>query len=444
MPKLAERIDAQRKEQADKILEMVEPVPEEWIEQVDVEADSLSPLPCTRFSDLVEAWRKAIRWRFDLDVVLSTMLAVSTSTLQKGDQIFLMVVGAAGGGKSQLCDGMTISRYCYQLEHLTGWFSGYKDHEGGKDYSLITRVNTNCMVTSEGDVLMSNLNFQEVMSKGRRIFDGKASATYKNMDEDRFYNWIRLTWIVAGTFEMLEKDNASLGDRFLKIFMESPTERERRRILRTSGRNAWNAVKQTSQPGKEINNDELVRAQRMTGGYADWLRENVHLLDSVQCDDKYFEECEHLALLVAIFRARPARDEDREATKEEPNRLNAQFTRIMCTQTMVLNKTEVDEEVMKRIRRLAFGTGYGIVQDIIRLLYTSDHFVSSKAIALYLDRSDEHVRKYMRFLRRIKAVHMEADAVNAKTKPRGARTGGKRAQCWGLTPYVEKLCDEVL
>ena len=454
MPKIASKVRGdskqKRRNRAKGVIEWMTEVPDDWISIEDVRSETqLGPISCSNYQTLIEKWRQAIRWRDDMDDVLSVMLAVAASTIQQGDQLFLMVVGNASGGKSQFCDGFNISKYCYQLEYLTGFFSGYKDkNEKGKDFSLINRVNTMCMITSEGDVLMSNPNFVDIMAKSRRLFDGKASATYKNLDEDRFYNWIRLTWIIAGTYAMLEKDHSSLGDRFLKIFVKSPEEDERRKILKHAGRNAWQAVRNKSEEGKNLNVSEVVDAQRMTGGYIDWLRDNTEKLNHIQCENSYFDQCESLALLVSMLRARPAKDEESEATKEEPNRLHIQFVRLMSCLTMVLNKSEVDDEVMRRVKKVAFDTGYGVVQDIVRLLYSKDSYISSKAIALYLDRTDETIRKILRFLRRLGVVELLQDAEererNNRNSPTRGRSGGKKVATWGLTPYVVELCEEVM
>ena len=193
-----------------------------------------------------------------MDDVLSVMLAVVLSTVQKGDQLFCMVVGDASGGKTRLCEGLLVSKHCYSLEHLTGFFSGYKDDEGN-DYSLINRVNRKCMITPEGDVMMSNPAFPQIMAQQRRIFDGSAGATYKNLKEDREYKGLRTPWIIAGTPVMMEKDQASLGDRFLKVYLGSPTQDQRREILSRVSRSAIEAVKCESD-GKEIIGERMQQA----------------------------------------------------------------------------------------------------------------------------------------------------------------------------------------
>jgi len=369
-----------------------------------------------------------------MDDVLSVMLAVASSTLQQGDQLFLMVVSNASGGKSEFCDGLTVSKNCYQLEHLTGFFSGIQDKEGN-DYSLITRVNKTCMVTSEGDVMMNNPQFNQIMSQQRRIFDGKASATYKTLLEDRFYAGLRLTWIIAGTPAIMEKDQASLGDRFLKIIMDSPTSKERLKIQNRISQIALDSVR-VKADGAATKGDSIQEAQARTGGYVDWLRDNSDKLSDIVVDEKYLTACEDLARLTALLRARPPKKEDSEITVEEPNRLTHQFVRLMCCLSLVLNRDQVDDEVMRRTRKVALDTGRGIVQDVVKLLYNCKDESNVRFLAHAIDRSDEATRRLLRFLAKIKVVQI-AEETTTGANP----VFPPRKPVWELTPAMRSLCD---
>lgn len=417
------------------VVRWLQPVPKDWIDVVKggVAKESLESTPCTTYEDLLNSWKVAMRWRRHMDDVLSVMLAVALSTIQQGDQLFLMVIGDASSGKTRFCDGMLVSRHCHQLEHLTGFFSGHKDDEGN-DYSLINRVNRKCMITPEGDMMMSNPNFVQIMAQQRRIFDGSGGATYKNLKEDRVYKGLRTPWIIAGTPVMMEKDQASLGDRFLKVYLESPNQKERRQILRKISESALESVAVTAD-GEKLVNRKQQEAYQKTGGYIDWLRDNTHLIGKVLVQEEHIEECEDLAEFIAFMRARPAKTDEAPATKEEPNRLNHQFIRLMCCLAVVLNKDKVDEEVMRRVKKVAIDTGRGPVLDIVRYIYEQDDvYVTTAAMAIRLDMKEDLVRKYMRFLKKIKVVKLATDA------------GAKRSKTplWGLTPFVRELCDRIL
>jgi len=370
-----------------------------------------------------------------MDDVLSVMLATASSTMRQGDQLFLMVIANASGGKSEFCDGLTVSKHCYQLEQLTGFFSGVKDKEGN-DYSLITRVNKTCMITSEGDVMMNNPQFTQIMAQQRRIFDGKASATYKTLLEDRFYEGLRLTWIIAGTHAIMEKDQASLGDRFLKVVMESPDDTERRHIQNKISQIALDSVRVEAE-GSATKESKIRDAQSRTGGYVDWLRDNANKLNDIQVEDRYLVKCEDLAQIVAVLRVRPPKSEHAEVTVEEPNRLTHQFVRLMCCLSLVLNREDVDDEVMRRVQKVALDTGRGVVLELMRLLFNSAQPLAVRQIAESIDRTEDYTRKLLRFLQKIRVVN-STNSVESKSKfpPRKAS--------WQISDRMRILCTGVL
>lgn len=440
MPKLMQQplVDeetAKRSDQVNRIMDWLIEVPQDWIEPVSPSDDlvEIETIDCTSYGELLEAWKTAFKWRQDMDDVLSVMLAVTASTLQQGDQLFLMVISNASGGKTEFCDGLTSSKQCYQLEQLTGFFSGVKDKEGN-DYSLITRVNKTCMVTSEGDVMMNNPQFSQIMAQQRRIFDGKASATYKTLLEDRFYEGLRLTWIIAGTHAIMERDQASLGDRFLKIVMDSPSDKMRREIQNRISQTALDSVRQEAEGGK-TKEGKIREAQSKTGGYVDWLRANTSKLRDIEVDDDYLTLCEDLAQLVAILRVRPPKNEHMEVTVEEPNRLTHQFVRLMVCLSLVLNKDKVDDEVMRRVTKVGLDTGRGVVLEILRLLHNSPNALRVRDVSDYTERTEDYCRKLLRFLAKIDVV------VNVSPSDKGQFPPKK--PLWTLSDRLTKLCNGI-
>jgi len=443
MPKLKERptsddagLIAERSKHVNKLIDWLIEVPKDWIEHVSPNEDlaEIETIDCSSYEELLTAWKTAFKWRQDMDDVLSVMLAVTASTLQQGDQLFLMVISNASGGKTEFCDGLTSSKHCYQLEQLTGFFSGVKDREGN-DYSLITRVNKTCMVTSEGDVMMNNPQFNQIMAQQRRIFDGKASATYKTLLEDRFYEGLRLTWIIAGTHAIMERDQASLGDRFLKIVMDSPSDKMRREIQNRISQTALDSVRQQAEGGK-TKEGKIREAQSKTGGYVDWLRSNTDKLRDIGVDDKYLTKCEDLAQLVAILRVRPPKSEHMEVTVEEPNRLTHQFVRLMVCLSLVLNKSEVDDEVMRRVTKVSLDTGRGVVLELLRFLYNSPSALRVRDVAEHVERTEDYCRKLLRFLDKIGVVTNVSPTDKGQFPP--------KKPLWTLSDKLVKLCTGVL
>jgi len=385
--------------------------------------NQLEVLSCDNYQELLEAWKTAMKWRPVMDEVLSTMLAVACSTMQIGDQLFLQVIGDAGGGKTRFCDALLVaSKYCHALEHLTGFHSGYKSDDG-KDYSLISRINGKTLITPEADVIVASPYFAEIMSQQRRIFDGTSGATYKNRDEDLKHTGLRTPWIMAGTPTLMDLDQSRLGDRFLKVFIESPGLSEKREILRKVGYTAIRSVMKSSNSEAKGQIDEAQAiAYAMTGGYVGYLRENVEeLLSELEInEEKLVEDCALFAEFTADMRAKPdpnSNVKESTPTKEMPTRLTHQLVRLACCLAVVLNKRAIDADVMRRVRKVALDTSYGSTLNIVKALEAyEDAGADVKSVALRINKDDNRTRAFLRFLSQIDIVEHFIPEGTAKGK----------------------------
>lgn len=332
--------------------------------------------PCQSWSQVEGSWQEAMRWRQCLGDVLSICLAVCASTSQTGNQLFLQLIGDAGSGKSAFCDAMLVSPRCFALEHLTGFHSGWKG-ENGEDCSLIGRINHKTLITPEGDVLMSSPKFIEIMSQQRRIFDGTSGASYKNTSEDKRWTNLRTPWIIAGTPALMDTDQSRLGDRFLRAVIDCPSKDEQQRILEYVWRSAFRSVGVTSNgDGASTVDGPLLEAYRLTGGYVNWLRDNMEELVArvLSATDVAVigPQCGRLAELTADLRARPNPDPRKlevNDSKEMPTRLTHQYVRLACCLAVVLNRPRVDADVMRRVRKVAVDTSRGRSLDLVRYFH---------------------------------------------------------------------------
>lgn len=401
---------------------------------------------CDSWRELTDCWRRALQWRRDLGDALATMLAVALSTRQDGDQLFLQVIGAAGSGKTRLCDALLRSERCFALEHLTGFHSGWKGDDGG-DYSLIARVNNRTLITPEGDVLISNPKFGEIMSQQRRIFDGVSGATYKNRKEDMRYTNLRTPWIIAGTLALVNMDQSRLGDRFLRIFIDPPAAGEGDSILKRVGYAALAALKPTiHSAGTGVNGhaalSDLEVAYRKTGGYTTRVHDQAaELLAGVETEgreDALIEVCASIAKFTAMIRARPepTRPHDHkegQATAELPTRLTHQFMRLAVCLAAVTNRRTVDDpEVLRVVRKVARHTARGWTYDIATCLYDAGRVgLGARELALKTGHPPERDYALLSFLDKVGAVeHFTVGAGLLRT--------GRR---WRLVPDFTALYD---
>lgn len=406
----------------------------------------ISSIPCSSWEELEESWRKAMKWRRDLSDTLCTMLAVAQSTEHLGDQLFLQVIGDAGSGKSRFCDGMLTSPYCYALEHLTGFYSGFSDGTD-KDFSLLARINNKTLITPEADVIVSSPKFQEIMGQQRKIYDGSGSSSYKNQSKERRYDGLRTPWIMCGTPALLKSDQSRLGDRFIRIFIDKPDDNERKEILRRVGYSMYRAMATSKglklQAGDRSKQEEsivverlLENAYRLTGGFVDHIRKNyTSLIPEVNDEelDTLVERCGILAEFTADMRARPDPEwlkkgknssTEQEPTKELPTRLQAQFVRLALCLSGVMGKHPNHSSVWRRVVKVSMDTSRGLSFDLLnRIFHEGNEGITLESLAEASDRSVEGIDTMLLFLRKIGVVEvfkrrMKVKTVVAYTQPK--------------------------
>ena len=437
-----ERAGSTRQSNLQAVLDRLMPVPEEWLTVRRLNPRAVVGTEyCSSWGELIAAWRKALRWRRELDDALSVMLAVALSMPQQGDQLFLQLIGSASGGKTKLCDGMLTSANCYALEHLTGFHSGYNDGSGD-DFSILARANRKVWITPEGDVLMSSPRFAELMSQQRRIFDGTSGASYKNRKQDMRYVGLRTPWIIAGTPELLNTDQSRLGDRFLRCRIEEPDEEEKLHIMRKACYTAMREAAQSSNGSPDSTTEPgMLRAYKLTGGYVDWLLAQTERID--YHPDGEAELIEHYmsrALFIADMRARPRLDyrhvHETEASKEQPTRLVKQLARLALCLRVVLQKRDIDREVLRRLDKVALDTAWGRSLVMSRLVNGNGRSgVNLRRLCSETGRTPEAELAYLRFLR-------EIDVVESFRPTLASNVRGKAR--WRLTARFDKLWSEVV
>ncbi len=414
------------------LLNKVEVAPSDWFTPHHLNGSAahyngspnIEPAPCHEWSKCEAVWRDALEWRSELGDAICVMLAVAASTNQSGDnQLFLQVVGDPGSAKTRLCKGLLVSKKCKLILHLKSFHSGFKG-EDGKDVSLVSRINGLCLITPEADALSIGMSWDQLNSQMRQIFDGDTGHTYGNSSDDTHYKGLRCPWIQAGTPALMDKDQSRLGDRFLRIRIEEPTENIKRAILLRALRNERSAVLETSNGTESsIIPPKLRRAYELTGGYVDWLRANIEeKIALVEMDDAAEQWCIDLATLVADMRARPNMDPKKHEvnhTKELPSRLVGQFGRLALCLAVVLNKQSVDADVLKIIRRVALDTAYGHSLNITRWLCSpnprgitkpyQESGLMTETLAVWCGMTPQRMQDYLLFLRKIDVLKLRGD-----------------------------------
>ncbi len=442
-----ERPLAQRLVALEGMLERIVPVPEEWLTgkgrastRNGDDKHEMECIPCSSYTEMISAWRKALKWTDGLDYALSVMLAAVTSTKGVGDQLWVKVIGPAACAKSTLCEALsTNTQYILAKSTIRGFHSGYSaDGDPNTDHSLIPLVRDKTLITKDGDTLLQSPNLPQILSEGRDLYDGTARTHYRNAKSTDYTN-IRMTWLLCGTSSLRSIDSSELGERFLDcVIMDGIDEDLEDEILEM--------VVQRAQRNRaiEVNGElyapEQSHAMQLTGGYVTHLRENaIQLLEGVQASTETLTHITRLAKFVACMRARPSNVQDESAERELATRLVEQHLRLANCLAVVLNKQEVDSEVMDRVKRVAFDTARGQTLDIIDSLYSKvagpRKAQSSESIGMTAQLTGYKTKTLLRFLSQIGVVEQ-----TTVKKVRGIVGKVK----WRLTKRMQRLFTDVL
>jgi hypothetical protein len=135
------------------------------------------------------------------------------------------------------------------------------------------------------------------------------------------------------------------------------------------------------------------------------------------------------------MRARPSLKQEEIAEREFATRLVSQLTRLAGCLALVLNRTEVDEEVMRRVQQVAMDTSRGRTLSIVEHVYASEVGLESKTLAMLAGQTEDKTRLLLRFLRAIQVVENYQPVSEKGTKGRVH---------WRLTDRMHRLYAEVV
>ena len=425
------------------VLGMVEPIPEDWVAGRSSSSASsgnvhLEPMKCEKWSELINTWKKALKWSGDLEDMLSTCLASILSTETQGEQIWVLVMAPPSSGKTTICEALGVAReYVHAKSILGKVYSGYKiDKEGSEDFGDIPLIKNKTLVVKEGDTLLKDPNRAMIMSQYRDLYDGAGRMKFNNGLSFN-HEGLRFTMIICGTASMREMDSAEFGSRYIVCSFsehENP-EHEREVGLRVVHR-AFRNVRMMANGKPETRSDpDMTLAKQMTGGYVIYLRRHAEqLMNSIEIDEDLAEKIAELGEFVAFFRTRQPKLQDEVVEREKPYRIQEQFARLSVCLAAAMGKKEVDEVVLKQVRRRALDTSRGRTLNYARAIFEAgDTGTTVSSLHGKLGESDDKVKAMLEFLFKIGVVE--------KNEQKQAYMVGRTR--WKLTERIKTLYEEV-
>lgn len=430
----SEPIGVPRGPRITELLSKVKPIPSEWVTGSTAGSSSsngsvsLEPIPCNNWKDLDDAWRIAMDWHPGLRGMMACGLACIASTMFKGSQLWMKMVGPPASGKTTVCEAWSVSKkYVKAVSTLTGFHSGIKSFEGGKaDNSLLVLCKNKTLVIKDGDTLMQAMNKDSILAEARDVYD-RVSRTHYRHGLANDYEGLSMTFIICGTEALRSLDASEVGERLLDwIVIDKMEHEDERRIGR---RVAFNAIRQAKLKSDEgalgSDSEEIIRAKMMTGGYIEWLYANSEeLLPKIEFSEEAMDACQDLAMFTAYVRARPSKKQEESQQRELSFRLIEQMCRLAQFLALVFNKPSVDESVITFIKKSALATSRGRTLELMRHLYRfKDDGASTARLALLTNQMEEKEKTYLEFIRHLGAVELyNPTSIKGNVKWRMSRT----------------------
>ena len=420
------------------LLEKVGPVPAAWIQTKDPETPSVKCKPCTSWRDLVMAWKRAMKLTEGLEAGLSFALAIVVSTEAAGDQLWGRLIGPPSCGKSVLCEALSVAKkFILAKSTIRGFHSGYKsDKTGEEDHSLIVLAKNKTLVVKDGDTILKLPNLGQVLAEARDVYDGTSRAHYRH-GVKRDYEDHRMTFLLCGTESLRSLDSSELGERFLDCLVAEDMDEDTERLIQH--RVALRRMREmgiSAASGRAQDTPEMLLAKQLTGGYVEYLRENAQrLLSAVRASEAVLVRIERLAEFVSFVRARPSKTQEEKAQRELSFRLTSQLMGMAVALTVVLNRREVDEDVLRRVTKIARDTARGRTFVLVSNLYRIGPVgAETRQLAIWTAETEDSERKLLRFLAKIGVTELYAPETihGLKGRPR-----------WRLTDRLRRLYGEV-
>jgi len=193
--------------------------------ELDARMDELeAQVPKQRTSiDFATLQNKIDKWLLLKDRgVLKVLLATVIANKLRGDPVWLMIVSASGGSKTELLRGLNKIRNIYPLSDLTQqtFLSGMK----GENASLLHKIDPYDTIITLKDfttvLTMHHDKRQEILGQMREIYDGHYKKAFGTGETKE---WTGKLGFIAGVTTIIDQYqtvNQVLGERFTQYHLE--------------------------------------------------------------------------------------------------------------------------------------------------------------------------------------------------------------------------------
>lgn len=194
--------------------------------------------------DLLKAEVCKYQYFEDTDVIDVSLAANIATRLKLGDPIWMVIIGASSGGKSQILRPMSLTdpKFLHRVDDLTEntFLSGMRAKKGDTEPSLLHRIGVKGMlVMSDLTVLFSKASESRgaILSQFRMIYDGEMTKFSGASSEP--LTWKGYLGILAGSTPSIYahfEEVADMGERFIYYRMKDYNPEKATRLALTRGK----------------------------------------------------------------------------------------------------------------------------------------------------------------------------------------------------------------
>ena len=296
-------------------------------------------------SDVREAFQ---RWLYltenDVDVI-DIVLATVVANRLPGERLWLFIVEAPGGGKTEILRSLRGLPETYFLSNLTEktLISGYRSEKNpGRDPSLLPRLDKKVLIVKDFTPVMDKPAKEQrrIFGDLRDQYDGFTDAGFGNIGQ---VNYEVSFGFLAGVTTAIDRPRAvaeqELGDRYLKFrFHVQDTEPAVRRAAANSGSEL------------EMRKELASTVRKFLGG----------LVVPMEFPKPPEDEIVRIATFCATMRTPVARDRNHELVQqprpEVATRLVKQFSQLIVSLAVLRGRTAATPEDLLTAWRVAADT----------------------------------------------------------------------------------------
>lgn len=348
----------------------------------------------------------------DTSIIDTAVACIVANRLQLGDPVWLTIIGASSGGKSQILRplALTDEKYLHILDDITeNTFLSGAVSKGNKDISLLSRIGKQGMLSISDLTVLFSRNAESrnaILSQFRMLYDGKMTKMVGNQNKPLV--WEGYLGVIAGSTPSIYshmEEVADMGERFMYFRMRPYNERKASQIA-------------LSRPfgGKKLD-------EKLAALYGEYIKSVVLDTEShkIEFPNEYIEEIIDIAIFAERVRTvnkidKFSKEIERIPSTAMPMRTALQLMNI-AKALFIMRKSEGFEfgrAEMNIIAWLGWSLGNEEKRAALTLLSGQPYAVSTQAIADKMGLSTRMVGSVLQNLASTKLVERTGDGSGLK------------------------------